>query len=197
MGRFCISCCCRFQDSESGWSKGALKTVFHIQYIFLCLVLFWSRLQNLINGHKWLDKVEEFSEQCLRVLDIAGAREHSIEFPKGKKPPIWRLCYLSFRQLLLWNLWCVSSGKCEGWFDQKKKSDISQTSLQLLFRTEPMPFHFWDEAVFQSFTIFSFSRPTAGSGKVFSSFRWSLIFIHSGQTHVASIGFNAAFTFAK
>jgi hypothetical protein len=35
-----------------------------------------------------LDKVEEFSEQCLQVLDIAGAREHNVEFPKGKKPPI-------------------------------------------------------------------------------------------------------------
>jgi hypothetical protein len=35
-----------------------------------------------------LDKAEEFSEQCLQVLDIAGAREDSVEFPKGKKPPI-------------------------------------------------------------------------------------------------------------
>ena len=34
-----------------------------------------------------MDKVEEFSEQCLQVLDIAGAREHSVEFPKGEKPP--------------------------------------------------------------------------------------------------------------
>jgi hypothetical protein len=40
------------------------------------------------NGHKLLDKVEEFSGQCLQVLDIAGAREHSVEFPKGEKSPI-------------------------------------------------------------------------------------------------------------
>jgi len=74
-----------------------LKTVFHIQFslsLSLSLSLFpvWfdfeADFKNLINGHKLLDKVEEFSKQCLQVLDIAGAREHSVEFPKGKKPPI-------------------------------------------------------------------------------------------------------------
>jgi len=61
-----------------------------MQYIFLCLFSFILKQtsKNRINGHKLLDKVGEFSEQCLQVLDMAGAREHSVEFPKGKKPPI-------------------------------------------------------------------------------------------------------------
>jgi len=61
-----------------------------MQYIFLCLFSFILKRtsKNLINGHKLLDKVGEFSEQCLQVLDMARPREHSVEFPKGKKPPI-------------------------------------------------------------------------------------------------------------
>jgi hypothetical protein len=159
------------------WRQAFIFSIFVSVYFY-----FETDFKSLINGHKLLDKVEVFSEQCLLVLGVAGAREHSVEFPRAKKPPIWRLCYLSFRSVTF--VKCVVCQQWQMWrviWPQERDWHIADISTTLLLNRESALSFLRRSCV--SMLYHFFSIPTAGSGNVFSSFHWSLIFIHSGRTH--------------